>query len=205
MRAQRTVTGTVAAVISYLEGTARTADTVLVAGVGYKVMTAAPLPVGEPVQLLVTTVARENSLTLYGFRSEEEQELFDALTKVQSIGPSIAMAALALGAAHVVAALVAKDTKALSKAKGLGAAGATKLVNMVKLSPTLLALADGQPTALFAGPVINDAARELAAMLQAEGYPREQAEAAAAAAVAAHDDDSSRLGAALAALISAAA
>ena len=76
-----------------------TAIVVDVHGVGYQVVFANPYRLQDSlkkqIKVLVQQVVREDSITLYGFISSEERELFQRLISVSGIGPKIAMSILA--------------------------------------------------------------------------------------------------------------
>ena len=76
-----------------------TAIVVDVHGVGYQVVFANPYRLQDSlkkqIKVLVQQVVREDSITLYGFISSEERELFQRLISVSGIGPKRAMSILA--------------------------------------------------------------------------------------------------------------
>ena len=76
-----------------------TAIVVDVHGVGYQVVFANPYRLQDSlkkqIEVLVQQVVREDSITLYGFISSEERELFQRLISVSGIGPKSAMSILA--------------------------------------------------------------------------------------------------------------
>ena len=76
-----------------------TAIVVDVHGLGYQVVFANPYRLQESlkkqIKVLVQQVVREDSITLYGFISSEERELFQRLISVSGIGPKSAMSILA--------------------------------------------------------------------------------------------------------------
>lgn len=76
-----------------------TAIVVDVHGVGYQVAFANPYRLQDSlkkqIKVLVQQVVREDSITLYGFISSEERELFQRLISVSGIGPKSAMSILA--------------------------------------------------------------------------------------------------------------
>ena len=87
----------------YLNGelahTLPTAIVIDVHGVGYQVVFANPYRLQDSlkkqIKVLVQQVVREDSITLYGFISSEERELFQRLISVSGIGPKSAMSILA--------------------------------------------------------------------------------------------------------------
>ena len=76
-----------------------TAIVVDVHGVGYQVVFTNPYRLQDSlkkqIKVLVQQVVREDSITLYGFISSEERELFRRLISVSGIGPKSAMSILA--------------------------------------------------------------------------------------------------------------
>ena len=76
-----------------------TAIVIDVHGVGYQVVFANPYRLQDSlkkqIKVLVQQVVREDSITLYGFISSEERELFKRLISVSGIGPKSAMSILA--------------------------------------------------------------------------------------------------------------
>ena len=133
--------------IGYLSGRVLSPNLVLTSGdVGYCVHTAAPLAIGEHVELYITTVVREDAITLYGFTTIPAQELFAILTRITGVGPSVALALLRdVGAGALVSALVTEDAKTLTKAAGVGIKKAQTIVTMARGKvPAALAAALGE-------------------------------------------------------------
>jgi Holliday junction DNA helicase RuvA len=108
-----------------------------VGGVGYGVTvparTSASNAAGSPLALWIETVVREDAISLYGFETEAEHELFNLLTTVQGVGPKAAMSVLsALAAKQIVAAIASGDAKTLSSAPGIGAKTAARIASELK-------------------------------------------------------------------------
>lgn len=104
-----------------------------VGGVGLAVhatpATLAGLRRGQPGRLATTLVVREDALTLYGFATADERELFTLLTTVSGVGPRIAMATLAvLDPDTLRRALADGDLATLTRVPGIGRKGAERLV-----------------------------------------------------------------------------
>jgi Holliday junction DNA helicase RuvA len=104
-----------------------------VGGVGLAVRTTpatlAGLRRGEQARLATTLVVREDSLTLFGFASDEAKELFELVQSVSGVGPKIALALLAvLDPDQLRLALSSGDTVTLTRAPGIGKKGAERLV-----------------------------------------------------------------------------
>jgi holliday junction DNA helicase RuvA len=95
-------------------------------GVGYLVScstrTASALPPPpERAVVLVETQVREDAITLYGFADEAERGAFRALTRIQGVGPAVALAILsALSPDALAEAVRAGDKASLGRAKGVG-------------------------------------------------------------------------------------
>jgi Holliday junction DNA helicase RuvA len=116
-------------VIASIRGTLTTKTTsqlvVDVNGVGYLLhvtgITAARLDIGEDVSLFTTLVVREDAMTLFGFVTALEQELFDLLRSVTGVGPKSALAILGSLTTAEIASAVALDNDAAFKAvSGIG-------------------------------------------------------------------------------------
>lgn len=102
--------------------------------IGYNVKisgsTAARLPrVGEEVKLYTYTCVREDAFLLYGFLSRNDLEIFRKCITVNGIGPKGALAILSvMDADSLRFAIMAGDAKAISKAPGIGAKTAERLI-----------------------------------------------------------------------------
>ncbi len=84
--------------------------------------------VGKDVTLQVETLMRENELSLLGFATRDERDLYRLLVKVDGVGPKLALAALgALPLAELVQAVRGRDIKALQRIPGVGKKTAEKL------------------------------------------------------------------------------
>lgn len=112
-----------------------------VGGVGYEVtMTPralAGLPgVGEEIVIHTHTHVREDDISLFGFPSESERELFRVLISASGVGPKVGMAILgSMTAEEVIRAITQEDPDALTVAPGVGKRGAQKIV--LELAPRL--------------------------------------------------------------------
>ncbi len=84
---------------------------------------------GKPATLHAHLVARDDSLSLYGFASEEERDLFLHLISVSGIGPKVALAILSGGPPReLLAAIAAGDAKRFQAAPGVGKRTAERLI-----------------------------------------------------------------------------
>ena len=96
-----------------------------VGGVGLSVQcspaTIAGLRIGEQARLATSLIVREDSLTLYGFASEDERSLFELLQTASGVGPRLAQAVLAVHQPNVVRrAVAAGDVATLTRVPGIG-------------------------------------------------------------------------------------
>jgi Holliday junction DNA helicase RuvA len=95
------------------------------AGVGYLlrcgVRALANMREGTAVRLHVETHVREQSITLFGFTSEEERAWFERLQAVQGVGPKAALAILdILSPGEVMSAAALGDKASFARASGVG-------------------------------------------------------------------------------------
>jgi holliday junction DNA helicase RuvA len=119
-----------------------------VGGVGVLVRTTPAMATscrrGEPVSLATTLVVREESLTLYGFATAAERDMFDTVQTVSGVGPRTALAMLSvMGPGELAAALGSGDTTALTTVPGIGPKSAERLV--LELRDKVGAHADSGP------------------------------------------------------------
>lgn len=104
-----------------------------VAGVGYLVHAPGPvlaaLATGDRVRLLTHLVVREDSMTLYGFRSADQREVFQSLLGVTGVGPKLAVAVLSVFEPSTLRqAVAAGDVEALTAVPGVGRRGAQRML-----------------------------------------------------------------------------
>ncbi|MEM7730827.1 MAG: Holliday junction branch migration protein RuvA [Pseudomonadota bacterium] len=109
-------------------------------GVGYLlrcgIRTLRDMREGEPVRLHVETHVREQSITLYGFATEEERAWFERLQAVQGVGPKAALAILdILSPGEVMSAAALEDKTAFSRASGVGPKLATRIATELSGKP----------------------------------------------------------------------
>jgi holliday junction DNA helicase RuvA len=103
-------------------------------GVGYRLAVSAETLKAVPSRgkqaiLHAHLVARDDSLSLYGFASEEERDLFLHLTSVSGIGPKVAVAILSGGPPReLLRAIAAGDAKRFQSAPGVGKRTAERLI-----------------------------------------------------------------------------
>lgn len=109
-----------------------------VGGIGYNIRisadTAARLPgVGEAAKLYTYTSVKEDSVQLFGFLSRNDLDIFRKCITVSGIGPKGAQAILStLDADSLRFAIMTGDVKAISRAPGIGARTAERLILELK-------------------------------------------------------------------------
>ena len=104
-----------------------------VGGVGLLVQatpgTLATLRSGERARVATSLVVREDALTLYGFASDDERDVFELLQTASGIGPRLALAMLAsFSPDGLRQAIAAEDVTALTRVPGIGRKGAQRIV-----------------------------------------------------------------------------
>ncbi len=106
-------------------------------GVGYLVnmssRSLSRLKQGEFASLLIETVIKEDSITLFGFQNPWEKEWFNTLTKIQGVGGKVCLSILsALSPAQLSQAVAAQDKSSFLRASGVGPKLAARLVTELK-------------------------------------------------------------------------
>jgi Holliday junction DNA helicase RuvA len=121
---------------------------VTVGGVGLAVLTTpgtrARLRVGDEALLATSLVVREDSLTLYGFETDDERELFELLQTASGVGPKVAQAVLTVHTPDALRrAIATEDLTALCLVPGIGRKGAQRLVLELKEKIALAGTSSG--------------------------------------------------------------
>jgi holliday junction DNA helicase RuvA len=128
-------------VIAHVRGTvagiAPDGAVIEVGGVGMRVQctpgTLATLKPGEPAQVATSLVVREDSLTLYGFTSDDERNVFELLQTASGVGPRLALAMLAVHTPDALRRAVStEDLNTLTMVPGVGRKGAQRIVLEMK-------------------------------------------------------------------------
>jgi len=108
-----------------------------VGGVGLQVMctpgTIASLRIGQEVQLSTSMVVREDSLTIFGFSTPDERDMFELVQTASGVGPKVAQAMLAvLDPDRLRQAIGQGDLATLTTVPGIGRKGAERIVVELK-------------------------------------------------------------------------
>lgn len=88
---------------------------------------------GDIASLLIETQVREDSITLFGFASQAEQDWFRLLTTVQGVGAKAGLAILTVCPPEKLGIIIASQDKAgLTQADGVGPKLATRILTELK-------------------------------------------------------------------------
>ncbi len=127
--------------ISTLTGTIRSLSTdkliIEVGGVGLSVLinpqTSANVALGSQSTFYTSLVVREDSLTLFGFLTEEVRNLFELVQTVSGVGPKVALSIMgALTPEDLARAISQEDTSAIERVPGIGKKGAQRMILELK-------------------------------------------------------------------------
>lgn len=108
-----------------------------VSGVGYKIY-ATEFSMGkiagkEEIELYTHTYVREDTLSLYGFLTLDELEMFELLISISGIGPKAAIGILSIAEPKTIrAAVISGDSSILTKVSGVGKKTAERVILELK-------------------------------------------------------------------------
>ncbi len=150
-------------------------------GIGYNIKisagTSALLPsVGEEVKIYTYTAVREDAISLYGFLTKDDLDIFKLLINVNGIGPKGGQSILSVMTADELRfAILSGDAKMIAKAPGIGGKTAQRIIldmkDRISLEDTLRI--DRESARPDTGT--SDAAREAVEALTALGYGASEA------------------------------
>ena len=151
-------------------------------GIGYKIFTSGytMANLSEKIVTLYTYLhVREDIFDLYGFSTNDELSMFLNLISVSGVGPKAALSILSvMSPMSLAAAIITGDAKALTKANGVGAKMAQRVILELK---DKLKNADIIPDTLTKEEVINSGSPEEAvSALMVLGYSQNDAKRAVA-------------------------
>ena len=107
-------------------------------GIGYEISVSNNTLVGLPntnevVRLFTNLIVREDGISLFGFSTLEEKDLFNKLTTVSGVGAKSALMILSSQSyANLVTCIINGDVNTLSKAKGIGKKTAERVILELK-------------------------------------------------------------------------
>lgn len=145
-------------------------------GIGYNIRISAGTasllpPVGEEAKLYTYTSVREDAISLYGFLTKDDLDMFKLLIGVNGIGPKGGQSILSVMSPDDLRfAIVSGDAKMIAKAPGIGAKTAQRIIldmrDRVSLEDTL----HTDQREMRADLSVSDGMREAVEALAALGY-----------------------------------
>lgn len=100
-------------------------------GVAYEIIVSKKLNVNndDNIRLYTQLIHKEDSMTLYGFRTREEKKMFNTLISASGVGAKLAMEILSTYSIdEIMHILFNKDINMLKKVQGMGVKKAEKLL-----------------------------------------------------------------------------
>ena len=144
---------------SYIKGTIEEIrlDSIVIENnnIGYKINvssnTIKDLQMGNMAKIYTKLIVREDDMSLCGFSTKEEMQMFELLTSVSKIGPKVGLGILSFASPGQLGAyILSEDIVKLSKAPGVGKKTAERIVlelkdkvdkNNIEFEPNLLSQA----------------------------------------------------------------
>ena len=152
--------------ISILEGViyAKSNDSliVMIGGVGLRVLATGPLLAasrpGEPIVLHTHLVVREDELSLIGFATEDELDLFHKFITVPGVGPKLALSILSSMAPDALRLAIGQEQpEVLARVPGIGRKTAQKIVLELKDKMGEVEISEGLAALTEADAAVIDA------------------------------------------------
>ena len=174
--------------IAYLKGRALTftAETAIleVNGVGYELYCSGSafkkIAIGEIAELYTYLQVKEDGVTLFGFATPQEKELFLKITSVPNVGPKLGISVLTcLTPDEFLSAVATADVKKLSSVKGLGKKTAEKIGLELhgKISAAEVMSASGEDISMrveTAAPALSKNDEEAVSALMSLGFTKSE-------------------------------
>lgn len=121
--------------IGYLEGKIKYASKgkiiLFAGGVGFTVSTPTNIPflTGQNAELYIHTHLRDDNLSLFGFSTPEDLDLFELLISVSGIGPKIGLAIFSqTSSENIVSAIQSSNLNFFTSISGVGKKTAQRLI-----------------------------------------------------------------------------
>jgi Holliday junction DNA helicase RuvA len=167
--------------IATLSGTVQKIETgslvVAVGGVGVRVFVPRTVlenvgGVGRRIALHTRLQVREDDLSLFGFESEDDLELFEVLLSVQGVGPKVALSVVgALSPELLKSAIMREETAVLQRVPGIGKKTAERIMFQLRDKLNL----DSAAAAL---PLVSDVDADVIDILTGLGFSIIEAQSA---------------------------
>jgi len=156
-------------------------------GVGYEIhiplSTYEKISTATSTRLFIHMVVRENAISLYGFNSEEEQQIFSLLLTISGIGPSIAISILSSMTPQQILSAVKNDQIAAFKSiPGIGQSKSEKIIFELKRKLKKLDTILSQESTTT--PYMKDAIEALVSL----GFDEKQASSTVSSVITQHTD-----------------
>ena len=106
--------------------------------VGYKVYCSTKVlskiqNIKEKISLFIETIVREDSITLFGFLEESEQECFNLLCKVSGVGNKVSLKIMSIADVDEIFSAIVNENKDLfCRASGVGSKVALRIIHELK-------------------------------------------------------------------------
>ncbi len=130
----------------------------------------------EEIKVYVSLNHKEDSMTLTGFLTKEERDIFNILQSVSGIGIKLAMLILnEFEISEIIDIMIKQDYKELSRAKGVGAKVAQKII--IELKDKLINWANVTPENIIEvknEKINQDTLIEVQSVLISLGYSQEE-------------------------------
>ena len=141
-------------------------------GIGYNIFmpssVLANISIGATVKIYTYLAVREDTMNLFGFLGKQDLDIFKKLITVSGIGPKGGLSIMSVMTADEVRmAIITGDHKAISKAPGVGAKTAMKVIVELKDKGNL---EDVSFVSGAAAPVESNLQKEAVMALVALGY-----------------------------------
>lgn len=156
-----------------------------IGGVGYKLYTSGlsqeSVSVGDKVMFYTHVYVREDILDIYGFASKDELSMFLHLLSVSGVGPKAALAILSVVTPNrLVLAVMTGDAKTLTKASGVGAKMAQRVILELKDKLKNTEIVPEELASGVAEVITDNSALEAVSALTVLGYSLNEAKKAVA-------------------------
>lgn len=128
--------------LEYIKGTL---EDVLIDGIvmennnmAYRIYTSAQIfnhlpPIGREMIIYLHMHVKEDDISLYGFLTKEERNMYRQLTSVSGVGPKAAMGILSVHKTNdIIWSIIGEDIKSLTKAPGIGKKTAQRIILELK-------------------------------------------------------------------------
>lgn len=128
--------------------------------------------VGRSIRLHTHLIVREQELSLYGFETEEDLQLFEVLLGVNGVGPKVALAILAtLSPELLKSAIMREETAVLQRVPGIGKKTAERIMFQLRDKLDLTQVST-------AVPLVTDVDADVIDILTGLGFSIVEAQAA---------------------------